>query len=270
VECSNLGGFLRYGVFGDRLDERALRARVIVRELPEGTSMNVMAVRFCCESLFVLMLEKIRSERDAISAVQGDDGLLRLVSGSPQGSYAVVQDGHIRIIKTACLRVTRSALQALTTSVPNQDRRQVRSVPVAEQGGSPVEWDGRPAILDFFSDITAKKRTEEKIRHLATHDPMTDLPSLRLARDRIGQALSMARRKGWFSAVLFVDLAGFKTINDEFGHDAGDALLREIAMRLKRCVRTVDTVARIGGRSSWWCSPNCSPGLTPGWSRTRS
>lgn len=116
--------------------------------------------------------------------------------------------------------------------------------------GKVASWteDGAPLLMSgTHQDITAKKLTEEKIRHLATHDPMTDLPSLRLARDRIGQALSMARRKGWFSAVLFVDLDGFKTINDEFGHDAGDALLKEIAARLKLCVRGADTIARIGG-----------------------
>lgn len=108
--------------------------------------------------------------------------------------------------------------------------------------------DGKPLFMSgTHQDITEKKRAEQQIHHLATHDMLTNLPSLRLAKDRIALAVSIAKRKRLLSAVLFIDLDGFKGVNDRFGHDAGDALLRETAKRLKGCVREVDTVARFAG-----------------------
>ncbi|MBI4632745.1 MAG: PAS domain S-box protein [Deltaproteobacteria bacterium] len=96
-------------------------------------------------------------------------------------------------------------------------------------------------------DITERKRTEEKIRHMATHDGLTDLPSLKLAKDRLAMAMGMARRKKTAAAVMFTDLDGFKAINDTYGHDVGDEVLREVANRFCSCVRETDTVARVGG-----------------------
>ncbi|WP_319468446.1 diguanylate cyclase domain-containing protein [uncultured Pseudodesulfovibrio sp.] len=108
--------------------------------------------------------------------------------------------------------------------------------------------DGKPLLMSgTHKDITEQKRNEEKIRHLATHDTLTDLPTLRLARDRIAMALATATRKKMVAAVMFVDLDGFKNVNDTLGHDAGDAVLKETAQRLLSCVRHVDTVARVGG-----------------------
>lgn len=116
--------------------------------------------------------------------------------------------------------------------------------------GKVASWteDGKPLLMSgTHKDITAQKRAEEKIRHLATHDTLTDLPTLRLARDRTEMALAAAARKGLVAAVLFVDLDGFKQVNDTLGHDAGDVLLKETANRLTNSVRHMDTVARIGG-----------------------
>ena len=108
--------------------------------------------------------------------------------------------------------------------------------------------DGKPMRMTGVNwDITERVLSEERVRHLATHDTLTDLPTLRLAKDRIAMALESARRKDALSAVLFVDLDGFKKVNDSIGHDAGDVVLKETAQRLLGCVRKVDTVARIGG-----------------------
>lgn len=116
--------------------------------------------------------------------------------------------------------------------------------------GKVASWtdDGKPLLMSgTHKDITKQKEAEEKIRHLATHDTLTDLPTLRLARDRISMAIATAHRKKLMAAVVFVDLDGFKLVNDTLGHDAGDALLKDTATRLLSCVRSVDTVARIGG-----------------------
>ena len=111
-------------------------------------------------------------------------------------------------------------------------------------------WTEEGAPLMMFGthmDITEKKQAESRIQHLANHDALTGLPSLRLARDRINVALESAHRQHKSFAVLFFDLDGFKEINDQFGHDAGDFLLQTTADRLLECVRKSDTVARIGG-----------------------
>jgi len=102
-------------------------------------------------------------------------------------------------------------------------------------------------IFGVSRNITERKKAEEQIQHLATHDLLTDLPSLRLAKDRVSAAINMARRYKKAAAVMFIDLDGFKAVNDTLGHDAGDYILKQVALRLLSCVRETDTVARVGG-----------------------
>lgn len=95
--------------------------------------------------------------------------------------------------------------------------------------------------------ITRLKQTNEQIAHLAHHDALTGLPNRTLFQDRLNQAIAKARREKESIAVLFLDLDGFKLINDTYGHDVGDEVLRQTAKRILLCVRDSDTVARIGG-----------------------
>ncbi|MES2130472.1 MAG: EAL domain-containing protein [Pseudomonadota bacterium] len=101
--------------------------------------------------------------------------------------------------------------------------------------------------MAILSDITDRKRREDQTRHLAEHDFLTDLPNRVLLFDRAHQALAQARRQQGKVAVLFLDLDRFKAINDNYGHPVGDLVLKEVAQRLARCVRGVDTVSRQGG-----------------------
>lgn len=105
----------------------------------------------------------------------------------------------------------------------------------------------RRALNIFRENAMRRIGAEMRIRHLANHDELTGLPTRRLAKDRLKTALLSGKRHGWRVAVMFIDLDGFKAINDKFGHDGGDALLAEVAARLKSCLRASDTVARIGG-----------------------
>ncbi|MBA5638997.1 EAL domain-containing protein [Duganella sp. LX20W] len=110
--------------------------------------------------------------------------------------------------------------------------------------------DARSQVCNYMgmlSDITERKQAEAQTRHQAEHDFLTGLPNRALLLDRLNLALTAARRHHSLMAILFLDLDRFKHINDALGHHVGDLLLREVAARLVRCVRAVDTVSRQGG-----------------------
>jgi diguanylate cyclase (GGDEF)-like protein len=98
-----------------------------------------------------------------------------------------------------------------------------------------------------YSDITERKQHEQWLAHIAFHDPLTRLPNRRLLEDRLEQNITQAQRNSTSLAVLYLDLDGFKPVNDSLGHDIGDKLLCEVAQRLRDCVRGSDTVSRVGG-----------------------
>jgi diguanylate cyclase (GGDEF)-like protein/PAS domain S-box-containing protein len=102
-------------------------------------------------------------------------------------------------------------------------------------------------FASVFEDITERKRMEEEVRHQAYHDTLTGLPNRIVFMDRLDLAITQAHRNKQNLAVLFLDLDRFKDINDAYGHGIGDQLLREVAFRLKSCLRETDTVSRIGG-----------------------
>ncbi|MDD5177630.1 MAG: diguanylate cyclase [Sterolibacterium sp.] len=101
--------------------------------------------------------------------------------------------------------------------------------------------------IGIFSDISQLKTHEAELHRIAHYDPLTGVPNRRLLADRLGQAIARARRGGKSLAVCYLDLDGFKPINDKHGHAAGDLLLVEITERLKGVLRAEDTLARLGG-----------------------
>ena len=101
--------------------------------------------------------------------------------------------------------------------------------------------------VGIFSDITERKQAEERVRHLAHYDALTDLPNRTLFHDRLQQAVIQAQRNREQVAVMFIDLDRFKVINDTLGHSTGDLLLQAVAQRLTNCIRQGDTVCRQGG-----------------------
>ncbi|WP_074768787.1 diguanylate cyclase domain-containing protein [Magnetospirillum fulvum] len=110
-----------------------------------------------------------------------------------------------------------------------------------------AEAGGGGFLVGFYFDITERKRHEEKILQAANHDALTGLPNRRMFEETLETALETARRDGHRVAVLLIDLDGFKAVNDTQGHDAGDALLCEMARRMAAAVRVGDMVARLGG-----------------------
>jgi len=107
---------------------------------------------------------------------------------------------------------------------------------------------GRPShYVSLFSDITAIKEHERQLEHIAHFDALTGLPNRVLLADRLGQAMLQAQRRDLLLAVVFLDLDGFKNINDTYGHEAGDRVLMGVAARMKEALREGDTLARMGG-----------------------
>ncbi len=99
----------------------------------------------------------------------------------------------------------------------------------------------------LLDEVQSHKRTQEQLHHIATHDILTGLPNRQQLMHRLGEVIGKAETEQHQVAVLFLDLDGFKSVNDAHGHDAGDALLREIASRLRSVMRSNDLVARVGG-----------------------
>jgi len=143
----------------------------------------------------------------------------------------------------------REALEENKISPPVEEKR-IRldgTIVDVETTSVPIVYKGRPARQSVVRDITWRKRSEEKLRFLATHDSLTGLPNRTLFTDRMMVALAQAERHRQQMAVMMLDLDRFKYVNDILGHDMGDKLLVEVGNRLTDVLRKSDTVARMGG-----------------------
>jgi diguanylate cyclase (GGDEF)-like protein len=132
-----------------------------------------------------------------------------------------------------------SAVQQLrrTVAVERRRRRQLEREVLA----------ARSALVRARADLAGSKAGEQQARHLALHDGLTSLPNRRFFVEQLGQALARVSPDSPALAVLYLDLNDFKPINDQYGHEAGDELLRIIAARLSRVVRAEDMMSRLGG-----------------------
>jgi len=126
--------------------------------------------------------------------------------------------------------------------------RDGRSIPVSQVTTVHLEPDGTPAFFSSISrDISAMKEIEATLEHQATHDRLTNIPNHALFVEFVAHALARSERNGFATAVAFIDLDRFKSINDTFGHIGGDEVLMEVAHRLRTHLRPGDTVGRFGG-----------------------
>ena len=144
--------------------------------------------------------------------------------------------------------LTRKVLDGHTVEQSGQRQRKDGSLVDSEIYGVPVILDDQQiGVLAMYNDITERVKTEQHLKHLATHDPLTLLPNRSLFYEHLDQALHRARRNKSRLAVFFLDLDGFKTVNDLLGHAQGDQLLQEVASRFSEALRSSDIVARLGG-----------------------
>lgn len=111
-----------------------------------------------------------------------------------------------------------------------------------------VRWSEKHQVrIAVAHDISERKANEEQLHYLVGHDQLTNLPNRMLLLDRMESSLKKAEQDSLKLSILFIDIDGFKEVNDTFGHSVGDKLLKAIAMRLQNCVRSSDTVGRLGG-----------------------
>jgi diguanylate cyclase (GGDEF)-like protein/PAS domain S-box-containing protein len=161
-------------------------------------------------------------------------------------SFVEIHTDDRELVKKAFMETVRtgSGLKIEYRFVlPDGSVRQMESI-----GGLIKSTQGQPSrVIVVSRDITERKQAEEKIRNLAFFDTLTQLPNRRMLDDRLNLAMAASKRSGRYGALMFLDLDNFKPLNDQYGHSAGDLLLKEVARRINSCVREVDTVARFGG-----------------------
>lgn len=127
------------------------------------------------------------------------------------------------------------------------NRRQDGSLVDVEVGVSLIHYLEKEVLCFTVRDITSRKRTRELLQYQAFHDILTGLPNRRLFNEQLTTSVANAKRYGYYLGLMYLDIDHFKTINDTFGHPAGDKLLESFALRLKSCLRASDTIARFGG-----------------------
>jgi diguanylate cyclase (GGDEF)-like protein/PAS domain S-box-containing protein len=202
------------------------------------------------------------------------EGKYRLLVENANEAIVVIQDGMLRFFNPNAVELIGHPENALTTEpfvefVHPDDREEVLEYHTrvmvgtrassahsfrvvskndnttwVEAKGVCINWEDKPATLDFITDITARKRAEEEMRYLAFYDCLTGLPNRLMFNEHLNQALAYAKRNKSLLATLFLDLDHFKRINDTFGHHVGDLLLRAVGERLIRIIRKSDILAR--------------------------
>jgi diguanylate cyclase (GGDEF)-like protein/PAS domain S-box-containing protein len=158
------------------------------------------------------------------------DGATRKSSPNPM-EFAIHEDKTVKLTPN-CILIRRDGSES---SIEDS------AAPIHDRSGLIT------GAVIVFHDVTESRAMAEEMSHLAQHDILTDLPNRLLLKDRISQAIVAASRNDTKVAVLFLDLDGFKEINDSLGHSVGDKLLQSVAERLSACVRKSDTVSRRGG-----------------------
>ncbi|HZN87989.1 MAG TPA: diguanylate cyclase [Thermoleophilaceae bacterium] len=195
----------------------------------------------------------------AVCAATGDPAALLAVDAAEHGRSALVAHAPVPLAPRAAAsepagdaetELHRAGIRsglAVPVSSGDDDFGALAVYSRAEGAFDREDGDFLQAVANVLATAEARRRMDDRLRHQALHDPLTGLANRTLCHDRLTQAVARARRSGAGIAVLYVDLDDFKSVNDEHGHAAGDAVLAAFGHVLEDAVRPSDTVARLGG-----------------------
>ena len=207
-----------------------------------------------------------REERYRTAFLRSPDGVL--INRLADGLYLDVNDGFLRWLGwTRAEIIGKTSREINIWHLPTEQRKHMQTlqhdgsyenmeaafvtkngkVMVALISSHVMTIDGVPCILAVMRDITASKERQMQLERIAHFDALTQLPNRVLLADRLQQAMSQCQRRGQRVALAYLDLDGFKNINDQYGHEAGDQLLIGLAGVMKQALREGDTLARLGG-----------------------
>ena len=190
--------------------------------------------------------EKVRRAYDKFLAEGGDWQVeYRLMPGDGEARW-IREMGKAYVINHGIPEQTIGVLQDITVQ-KQAEQEIVRAKETLEQQVVERTRELANTVKQLQEEIEEREKIAAELDFLANHDALTGLPSLRLCKDRLNHSLAEARRNRQTSAVMFLDLDGFKAINDEHGHELGDQVLKVSADRITAEIRETDTVARIGG-----------------------
>ena len=241
------------GIFGPDGRLQAIQGFIqdITRQREDEQALRDAELRY--RSIFENALEGIFQTTPEGRYLSANPALARIYGfESPEALIAALQDIERQVYVEPGRReefLRQMRLHGRITGFESQVFRRDGSVIWISENARVVQ--GADGSIRFFEgsveDISERKAQERRIAHQATHDGLTGLPNRYLLQDRVEQAIRQAAREKTHVGMLFIDLDRLKHVNDTLGHQAGDEMIRVIAQRLRRCLRTGDTVARIGG-----------------------
>ncbi len=220
-----------------------------------------------------ILKNKIKSDLKLIATIMG-----KVFENAEEGVMITDSESHILNVNQAFINVTQYSREEVIGLKPsvlhsgNHDQgfyERMWNVILKEHRWQGEIWNRRKnseiypewlsitAVFDdndivshyigIFSDVSTESEGDERLYHLAHYDSLCDLPNRMLFYDRLRQAISRSKRSDQRIAVMFMDLDGFKNINDDYGHGVGDELLQQVSKRIISMLRETDTIARIGG-----------------------
>lgn len=215
----------------DSISEKEKEFRTLVENLPD----NIIRYNTACQAIYVSPTMERVFGRDAVDMIMDKTPTERAMFGYIPRDYQQAME-H-------ALDSGEKAEMDMKVNSPSGEKQyhHIRFVPERDKKGDIC------SVLAIGQDITERKKIENKMEYMAHHDILTYLPNRIIAKNKIEEAISFAKENNSKAALLFLDLDGFKTINDSLGHFIGDEMLKKVALRLKECKREDITICRHGG-----------------------